>query len=345
MLACASDGLRLLDLLPTEQKNPGAQLLQELFAGERGSLRLDCKLDPGPKAAAWLRWTGWRVCAEPPADDAAFFLAEDVSEVHELQERLQQSEKLQSVGRLAGAVAHDFNNLLTGVLLYSDLLIMGLDPQNRLRKYAEEIRSAGMQASGLVRQLLTISRPTVPTPTLLSLNEITQSMCGLLSHLIGERIRLQWVLDPQLGLVRVDASEVQQVLLNLVLNARDAMPHGGQIVITTRNCDIQIIENKLAAGSAASLPYAMLSIADTGIGMDARTRDRVFEPFFTTKPIGKGTGLGLATVHEIVTRSGGLIYLESELGKGTCATVILPQLPTGVFDAADTEIEKKGTRE
>src|SRR5579862_4517258 len=211
--------------------------------------------------------------------------------------QLLQAERLEAVGRLAGGVAHDFNNLLTGILLYCDLLISSIEPSHRARKYADEIRKASMQASGLVRQLLSIARPPNFQPRLLSLNEIAEGMRNLLARLMGENIELKFCLDPNLGLIKIDPTEVQQVLLNLVLNARDAMPRGGVISVETHNCKIQALtESDLGTSARACLPCALLMVQDNGSGMDDSTRDHMFEPFFTTKA-DKGTGLGLATVH------------------------------------------------
>jgi two-component system cell cycle sensor histidine kinase/response regulator CckA len=246
---------------------------------------------------------------------------------------------LESVGRLAGAVAHDFNNLLTGILLYCDLLAT-LQTDDRVGKYAQEIRNASLQATGLVQQLLAVARPMSSAPRLLSLNDTVECMRNLLERLIGENIKLRFHLDPNLGLVRMDSTQAQQMLLNLALNARDAMPAGGQITVETRNCRLQILADPILAnpdpterdlpgsrsetGCVASLPCALFVVGDNGIGMDAETRSHLFEAFFTTKPAGKGTGLGLATVHDIVTGCGGLIHLDSAPGRGTRVTVFLP---------------------
>ena len=240
---------------------------------------------------------------------------------------LLQAERLEVVGRLAGGVAHDFNNLLTGILLYCDLLMGSIEPSHRARKYADEIRKAGMQASGLVRQLLTIARPPNFQPRLLSLNEIAEGMRNLLVRLMGENIELKFCLDPNLGLIKMDPTEVQQILLNLVLNARVAMPRGGVSSVETRNCKIQALtESALGTSTRASLPCALFVVEDNGSGMDDSTRAHMFEPFFTTKA-GKGTGLGLATVHSIVTSNGGLIHVQSALACGTRVSVLLPLDP------------------
>ena len=237
---------------------------------------------------------------------------------------LLQAERLEAVGRLAGGVAHDFNNLLTGILLYCDLLMASIEPDHRARKYADEIRQAGTQATGLVRQLLAIARPPNFQPRLLSLNEIAEGMRNLLARLMGENIDLKFSLDPNLGLIKMDPTEAQQILLNLVLNARDAMPRGGVIFLETRNCKIQAVtESSLGTSTQACLPCALFVVEDNGIGMDETTRAHMFEPFFTTKA-GKGTGLGLATVHDIVTSNGGLIHVQSAVAHGTRVSVLLP---------------------
>ena len=256
----------------------------------------------------------------------------EVSENAAFARRFGQAGQLESVGRLAGGVAHDFNNLLTGVLLYCDLLL-ALQPEERVRKYAEEIRNAGIQATGLVRQLLAVARPMNCDPCQLSLNDTAEGMRNLLVRLIGENIELQFHLSPRLRLVRMDPTQAQQILLNLVLNARDALVDGGQITVETSACQIQIVTDQVlvdprsGANRVASLPCALLVVADNGAGMDAVTKSHLFEAFFTTKPAGKGTGLGLATVHDIVTSNGGLIHVDSAPARGTRITVLLPLVP------------------
>ena len=181
-----------------------------------------------------------------------------------------------------------------------------------------------IQASGLVRQLLAIARPPNFQPRSLSLNEIAESMRNLLARLMGENIELRFCLDPNLGLIKMDPTEVQQILLNLVLNARDAMPCGGVISVETRNCKIQALtESALGTSTQACLPCALFAVQDSGSGMDDATRAHMFEPFFTTKA-GKGTGIGLATVHDLVTSNGGLIHVQSAVARGTRVSVLLP---------------------
>jgi two-component system, cell cycle sensor histidine kinase and response regulator CckA len=229
---------------------------------------------------------------------------------------------MESIGRLVSGVAHDFNNLLTGIVLCSDLLIAGLEKESRLCRYAEQIRIASAQGAGMIQHLLAVARQRTVAPAWLSLNDAITGMQDLLTRLIGENVELLIELAQDLRLVRIDPAEAQEIILNLVLNARDAMPDGGQITLSTRN-RFAVIGG---CSPSASLPAAFieLTIRDTGSGMDAETRARVFEPFFTTKEAGKGTGLGLATVHRIVQQEGGAIEIESELGKGTRIIIRLP---------------------
>ena len=290
------------------------------------------KADPKAELRSRFESAGPAPSEDAVQNDSRKDLTKHVPEDPATGSRLLQVERLESVGRLAGGVAHDFNNLLTGVLLYCDL-ILALQPENRVRRYVEEIRNAGIQATGLVRQLLAVARPATCDPRLLSLNDIAEGMRNLLTRLIGENIELQFHLDAELGLVRMDPTQAQQILLNLVLNARDALPGGGWIAIETRNCQIEIVTDRgvshprSGATGVASLPCALFVVADNGDGMDAATQSHVFEAFFTTKPAGKGTGLGLSTVHDIVTSNGGLIHVDSAPARGTRITILLPLVP------------------
>ena len=315
----------LADLIHSQDQAMCERLVQELCDGKRESFQM--RTARGSRRNP-LRWIVWRVAGANGDPESILAFVEEALENREADERLRQAERLEAVGRLAGGVAHDFNNLLTGVLLYCDLLMANLEPCHRVRKYAEEIRNAGLQATGLVRQLLAMARPANSEPRLLSLNEIAEGMRNLLVRLIGENIELELRLDPNLGLVRMDPTQAQQILLNLVLNSRDAMPHGGKIAVRTGNCKLQVLpEAGMGEEGAASLPCALFTVTDNGNGMDPATRAHVFEAFFTTKAGGKGTGLGLATVHDIVTRNGGLINVDSATAHGTCVTVLLPLVP------------------
>jgi signal transduction histidine kinase len=240
-----------------------------------------------------------------------------------------QAQRWEAVGRLAGGVGHDFNNLLTGVMLYCDLLLSSLEVSDRRRRYAEEIRSAIVQCSALVRQLLVFARPPSTPAHPLSLNQIAVAMRDLLSRLAGENIALELYLDPELGLVKIDQAQAQQILLNLVLNARDALPKGGRITVETSNCNCQPLAGSRPSISPPTFPCVLLVVGDNGCGMSPETRQRLFEPFFTTKNEGRGSGLGLTTVRNIVTGNGGLIHFESEAGCGTRAMILLPRASGG----------------
>jgi two-component system cell cycle sensor histidine kinase/response regulator CckA len=252
---------------------------------------------------------------------------EDSGERLQTEQQLRDAHKMEAIGRLVGGVAHDFNNLLTGMVLCSELILAGLEENNRLRRFAEEIRKAGEQGAGLIQQLMAVARQRAVEPRLLSLNDVVSDVRNLLARLIGENIDLVTELAEDLGLVKMDPAQVQQIILNLVLNARDAMPDGGRITLNTRNCDGP---NPASQGPGQSKQlcdsWVALTVSDTGCGMDAETRSRLFEPFFTTKKPGQGNGLGLATVHRIVTHECGTIEVESHIGRGTRLVVRLPRV-------------------
>ena len=311
---------RFVDLVHSEQRAEVEREISAISTGRRDSFRIETRTR-GIESRA-VRWTVWNVHGEA---NGFLALVEEAPLASSVEQRLRQAQRLEAIGRLAGGVAHDFNNLLTGVLLCCDLLMASLDPGHKAWKYADEIRKAGFQATGIVRQLLALARPSNEEVRLLCLNEIVEGMRNLLSRLIGENFELTFKLDPDLGLVSMDPSQAQQILLNLVLNSRDAMPQGGQISIETRNCKVQILPDALDGDNTPSLPCALFSVSDNGPGMPESVRTHIFEPFFTTKA-GKGTGLGLSTVHDIVTTSAGLIYVDSRLGKGTRVSVLLPLL-------------------
>jgi two-component system cell cycle sensor histidine kinase/response regulator CckA len=237
-----SDVRRFTDLIPTSDRGKAQHLLLETPRGSRGSFQIETPHVDRAGSTVWVRWTAWRVQGSDASPDYGLIMAEEISEERQSVERLRQAEGLESIGRLAGGVAHDFSNLLTAVLLQCDLLLSGLASDNSLRKYAEEIRSAGLQATVLIRQLLTLARPQPPAPQLLSLNDIADGMRSLLARLIAQDIELSFHLEPNLGPVLMDPAQVQQILLNLVLNARDALPDGGRIVVETSNCEMQIFE-------------------------------------------------------------------------------------------------------
>jgi len=249
----------------------------------------------------------------------------DITERRSLEEKFLQAQKLESVGRLAGGVAHDFNNLLTVILGYSDMILGGLPEEHPLRPRMEEIKSAGERAAALTNQLLAFSRKQVAEPEVLYLNEVVRGMTKMLQRMIGEDIGLVTDLDPALERVKIDPVQIEQVIMNLAVNARDAMPAGGRLTIATRNTEIGAAETIPPTGPPPGR-YVTLTFADTGCGMTPEVKARLFEPFFTTKERGRGTGLGLATVYGIVQQSGGGIRVESEPGKGAAFTITLPRV-------------------
>jgi len=232
---------------------------------------------------------------------------------------------MEAVGRLAGGVAHDFNNLLMVIKGHTELLLNVLPPAEQVARKIEQIDRSADRATALTRQLLAFSRRQVLQPQIINLNSIVHEMGKLLPRLIGEDVELLIHTDEQLGTVRADASQMEQVIMNLAVNARDAMPNGGKLVIETANLDLESSYTTMHPLMKPG-PYIRLVVTDNGSGMDAETQSHIFEPFFTTKDKGKGTGLGLATVYGIVKQSGGFIWVYSEFGKGTSFKIYLPRL-------------------
>ena len=250
--------------------------------------------------------------------------ARDLTDRQQLEAQLRVSQKMEGIGRLAGGIAHDFNNLLTAILGYSELMEAQLPDDEDLRSSLREIQHAGERAAALTRQLLAFSRRQVLQPKLLDLNEVVSEVEKLLRRLIGEDVELVTRLDPGLENIKADPGQLEQVLMNLAVNARDAMPEGGTLTIETANA---VLDARFAAGhpGARSGEYTALKVADTGIGMSEEVRSHAFEPFFTTKEQGKGTGLGLATAYGIVKQSDGYITVESEPGRGTTFRIYFPR--------------------
>ena len=257
---------------------------------------------------------------------ARLVLARDVTAQRHLENQLRQSQKMEAVGQLAGGIAHDFNNLLTAILGSTQLLLQATPPGDVRREDVEEIRNAGLRAAELTRQLLAFSRRQVLAPKVLELNAVVANMDKMLRRLIGDDVELATALHAEAGAVNADPGQLEQVLLNLVVNARDAMPGGGRVLIETTRLLLrdELVErrHRLAPGD-----YVCLAVTDSGLGMDEATQAHLFEPFFTTKEVGKGTGLGLATVYGIVKQSGGYIWVYSEPGRGTTVKVYLPRVP------------------
>ena len=337
-------------------------LLAELLQGKRDSFVIEKLYVRKGGSELWGHLTvslGRDLRHQP-----AFLIAmlADATERKRVEAHMREAEKMEVIGRLAGGIAHDFNNLLTGILLYCDLLSAGLggngfanrdlsrrsgrgelvqggSEANELCQHVEEVRLAGEQGAALTHQLLAIARKQASEPRPVAINEIVASTNNLLRRLIGERIELVTVLDAEVGRVLADPAQLRQILLNLVLNARDAMPTGGTITLSTRVAEfpgnVSREVSHMEAGSARRA--AALMVKDNGQGMNAATRARLFEPFFTTKDPGYGTGLGLATVQRVVSESGGTITVESEVGRGTCIEIFLPSLTASIEKFANCE--------
>jgi two-component system cell cycle sensor histidine kinase/response regulator CckA len=267
----------------------------------------------------------------------------DITQHKRMEEQFWQAQKMEAIGRLAGGVAHDFNNLLSVINGYSDLAIQHLSPDDTLYKDLSLIRQAGKKAEALTRQLLAFSRRQVMKPRVLNLNNLVEELEKMLQRLIGEDIKLVIKKASRLGAVKADPTQVEQVLMNLVVNSRDAMPKGGTLIIETRNVNFTngMVQERVTMEPGA---YVMLAVSDTGVGMDAHTRANVFEPFFTTKGKGKGTGLGLSTVYGIVKQSGGYIWVYSEPGKGTTFKIYLPQVKNEEEEKTTVEVPPETLR-
>ncbi len=257
--------------------------------------------------------------------DCIDVFAEDVSEKRSLERQLQLAQKMEAIGRLSGGIAHDFNNLLGVIIGYSQVLKKRMEVDNPLRDHADEIEKAGQRAASLTRQLLAFSRQQVLTPAVLNLNVLLADLGKMLPRLIGEDIELVQQLDPALGSIKADHGQIEQVVMNLAVNARDAMPQGGKLTVATSNVNLDEAFTNYHPGSRAGR-FVLMAVTDNGTGIDAATMAHIFEPFFTTKDAGKGTGLGLATVYGVVKQSGGYIAVDSESGKGTSFRVYLPQV-------------------
>jgi PAS domain S-box-containing protein len=310
-------GRRISELVPAEDQSLRAEAWERFLDEGHTSGVLELVRPGGERRIAEFR------ARSHVMPNRHLAILRDVTEQRQLEERLQLSQKIETVGRLAGGVAHDFNNLLTAILGYAELALDRLEPGHELRPDLEEIRRAGERAASLTQQLLAFGRKQVLRPKTLDLNTIVAGMDGLLRRLIREDIRLTTSLHEPLWSVEIDPGQLEQVIVNLVVNARDALPGGGGVTIDTSN-ELVSAEYARAHPPMRAGHYVRLTVADTGIGMDPDTLSHVFEPFFTTKERGKGTGLGLATVYGIVKQSGGFIWAESGPGEGSRFSIYLP---------------------
>ena len=295
-------------------------LLEVFETGER--LRFETRFDT-PHGDLWLETWVVPMPSEGAEPQSVMGVSRDISERKRLERQFVQAQKMEAIGRLAGGVAHDFNNLLTAIVGYSELVLLRVNQDAALAADVIEIKKAGERASRLTRQLLMFSRQQVLEPRILDLNLVVSDLKKMLDRLIGEDVHIDLEAAPELECVKADPGQVEQLILNLVVNARDAMPQGGQVRLMTANA---AFDEKSAARHPGATPgrYVSLAVADTGCGMTPEILAHVFEPFFTTKPPGKGTGLGLATVFGVVKQSGGFLTIESAPGVGTTVTTFLP---------------------
>jgi len=339
MLGCDSESELMVFGLSAGVSGESAEQVSHCFQSEKAFRAIE---------VGWKRKNGKSIVASltgrPVRDSGGRVthfevIAEDVSERKALEAQLRQAQKMECVGRLAGGVAHDFNNLLVVILGYSEVLEDRLG-DSELGKHAHQVRKAGERAASLTRQLLAFSRQQVLEPKVLSLNEIVADIENMLRRLIGAHVELTTALAPDLGHVKADQGQIEQVIVNLAVNARDAMPKGGKLVIEAANV---ALDEAFASQHPPTIPgpYARLTVTDTGIGMDPETQSHIFEPFFTTKGKDKGTGLGLAVVYGVVKQSGGYIWVYSEPGKGTMFEVYLPLVEEAVGETSPSTKRSK----
>jgi two-component system, cell cycle sensor histidine kinase and response regulator CckA len=323
-------GRRLHDIFPREQADAflaSVQQALESHAPTETAYELDIR---GERFY-------FEATISPLPEDRVVWVARDVTPrmrteqaLKESEDQLRQAQKMEAVGQLAGGIAHDFNNLLMAIMSNAELASLELSAQSPAISHIDEIKSASRRARALTQQLLAFSRKQMLQPRVLDMNTVVRDAEQILRRLIGENIAMTVVLEPSLGQVRADPGQLAQVLINLAVNARDAMPHGGQLIIESANRDITTPETRAHRGLREG-SYVALQVRDTGVGMDEDTKARIFEPFFTTKPPGQGTGLGLSTAYGIVKQSGGYIAVDSGQGAGTTFTILLPR----VFEASE----------
>jgi len=321
-------GMHFRDFTHSEDFPADLQLFSEMVAGKRDHYQMELRFLRKDKTYGWIKLTVSLVRGPDREPEFVIGLTEDITEHKSAEAQLREAQKMEVLGRLVGGVSHDFNNLLTAIALYTDLIGAGLESTSRLQRHVSEIRLAGEQGAALIQQLLAMVRQQRVEPRLVDINQLIAAMRNLLSRLIGDNVALHTVLEADPPCVLMDPTQMQQVVLNLVLNSRDAMRNGGHITIQTRGpfgCPVPL------PAPAARLE---VTVTDDGCGMDEETRSHLFEPFFTTKVEGRGNGLGLATVRNIVKQSGGDIQVETEPGRGTSVTILLPSADHSAMPAA-----------
>lgn len=316
----------LMGRLVTELMDTGSRIVLESELGDtesEGMVDLKMKKDNGEPLHVQV--TAKAIKSPEGELKGSFVMVSDVTQVKKLQHQLLHAQKMEAIGRLAGGIAHDFNNLLTVILGYVDLSLLEIDKDHSLYEKISQIDNAAKRAGTLTRQLLAFSRKQVLQTSVVSINGTIASIENMMQRILGEDVVLRTRLDPATGNIKADEGQIEQVIVNIAVNARDAMPSGGELILETKN--VQLPANKSGMLSDVSAgPYVLLSISDTGIGMDQETQTRIFEPFFTTKAKGQGTGLGLSTAYGIIKQSGGDIQAYSEPGHGTCFKIYLPRI-------------------
>jgi two-component system, cell cycle sensor histidine kinase and response regulator CckA len=317
--------MHLAEFTHPDDRPKTQELHQEFVQGARNSYQIEKRYIRKDGQAVWVRASVSTANAIVGDPGFAIGMIEDITERRNLEAQFIEAQKMEVIGQLAGGVAHDFNNILAVIMGYSDLTMQKLGPDDEIRGHLETIRSAAERAAGLTRQLLIFSRKQTVQLAVLDLNEVLKDMNKMLRRLVDENIELKIVPGERIGRIKGDSGYVGQVLMNLVVNARDAMPKGGQLTIATSNATLDENYARTHTGAIAG-DYVMLSVGDTGTGMNEEVKTRMFEAFFTTKPKGKGTGLGLATCQTIVQQSGGHIGVSSELGQGTTFNIYFPRV-------------------
>jgi two-component system, cell cycle sensor histidine kinase and response regulator CckA len=305
----------------------------------QGAVSQDMRWVRKDKREIIVRLAGRRLPNEDGSGGGGYeMFVEDVTEARSLQKQFEHAQRMEAIGRLAGGVAHDFNNLLMVISGYAQLVQESPGETGLLAEYVEQIRQASTKASAITRQLLAFSRKQVIEPTLLDVNSVLKDLGKMLPRLLGEDIRINMELQPNLGIVRADRTQIEQVVMNLAVNARDAMPSGGRLLIETGDVEMPLMKESAAELGVPAGRYISLAVTDVGSGMDAETKRHLFEPFYTTKEVGRGTGLGLATVYGIVKQNQGRIVVHSEVGKGSRFEIYLPCVEAAASPEHDAQV-------